>query len=69
MTYIIQIDLMSAIIGVLIPPIIVFLCGMAMVFTRRINTFVVGSYVTQTVYRNNELMKENKKLREMYENE
>lgn len=60
---IIHIDLTSAIIGVLIIPTILFLCGIAMVLTKRISTFTVGSYVEKTVDRNNELIKENQKLR------
>ena len=64
---IIHIDLTSAIIGVLIIPTIVFLCGIAIVLTKRIRTFAIGSYVEKTVRRNNDLIKENRRLRKELE--
>ena len=64
---IIHIDLTSAIIGVMIIPTIVFLCGIAMVLTKRISTFTVGSYVKETVRRNNDLIEENQRLRKELE--
>ena len=69
MTYIIQIDIISAIIGILIIPTIVFLCGIAIISTNRLNTFVMGSYVENTVQRNNELIKENQRLRKKLKGE
>ena len=64
---IIHIDLTSTIIGILIIPTIIFLCGIAMVVTKRLSTFYVGRYVEKTVQRNNELIKENQRLRKELE--
>ena len=63
MTFEVTFDLVSIFLIIAIPTLIVFCCGLAMAVTRRISTFAVGSYVENTVNKNNELIKENRELR------
>ena len=60
---IIQIDLNSMIFGLILPFWTALTVFIALALGKRFETFCVGSYVRDTVNRNNELMKENKKLR------
>lgn len=59
----IHIGLSSMIFGLLLPFWIAFSIFIALALGKRFETFVVGSYVKETVDRNNELIKENQKLR------
>ena len=61
---IISIDLSSAIFGLLLPFWIALSICIALAFGKRFETFMVGSYVRDTVNRNNELIIENQKLRD-----
>lgn len=60
---VITIDLTSALIGLILPPLIVFLCGVALICAKRLSTYHVGSYVKDTVRSNNKLIEENRQLR------
>ena len=60
---IISIDLSSMIFGLLLPFWIALSIFMALAIGKRFETYVVGSYVRDTVNRNNELIIENQKLR------
>ena len=61
---IISIDLSSMIFGLLLPFWIAFSICIALAFGKRFETYIVGSYVRDTINRNNELIIENKKLRD-----
>ena len=64
MGMIISIDLYSMIIGLLLPFWIALSIFIALALGRRFETFLVGSYVRDTVNRNNELIEENQQLRQ-----
>ena len=64
---IISIELYSMIFGLLLPFWIAFSICIALAFGKRFQIYIMGSYVEDTVNRNNELMRENQKLREEYE--
>lgn len=61
---IISIDLSSMIFGLLLPFWIALSIFIALAMGKRFETFVVGSYVEDTVNRNNKLIIENQKLRD-----
>lgn len=59
----IHIELSSMVFGLLLPFWIAFSICIALALGKRFETFMVGSYVKETVDRNNELIKENQELR------
>lgn len=61
---IIHIDLSSMVFGLLMPFWCIFSVMVAIALGKRFEVFTIGSYVKQTVKKNNELMMKNKKLRE-----
>ena len=60
---IISIDLLSMVFGLLLPFWIALSICMALAFGKRFETYIVGIYVRDTINRNNELIIENRKLR------
>lgn len=61
---IISIDLSSMAFGLLLPFWIAFSICIALACGKRFETYVIGSYVRDTINRNNELIIENRKLRD-----
>lgn len=61
---IISIDLSSMIFGLLLPFWIALSIFIALALAKRFEVLIVGSYVEDTVNRNNELIIENQKLRD-----
>ena len=59
----IHIELSSMVFGLLLPFWIAFSICIALALGKRFETFMVGSYVEETVDRNNKLIKENQELR------
>jgi hypothetical protein len=60
----ISIDLSSMIFGLLLPFWIALSIFIALALGKRFETYIIGSYVKDTVNRNNELIIENQKLRD-----
>lgn len=64
-----NIEVTSFVIGLLLPFWIAFSICVGVALGKRFETFVVGTYVQDTVRKNNELIEENQKLRKVIENE
>ena len=60
---IVSFDLLSMVFGLLLPFWFAFSVCIAVALGKRFETFIVGTYVEQTVLKNNELIKENQRLR------
>ena len=61
---IISIDLSSMIFGLLLPFWIALSIFTALALGKRFEIYIIGSYVEDTLNRNNELIRENQKLRD-----
>lgn len=60
---IIQIDLMTLVIGIFAPPLIVFLCGLVLILIRRINTYYVSVYTRKAFNERNNAIEEAQRLK------
>ena len=61
---IISIDLLSMVFGLLLPFWIALSIFTALAIGKRFEIYIIGSYVKDTLERNNKLIKENQKLRD-----
>ena len=69
MTGIISIDSMSMIFGLILPFWIALSICIALAIGKRLNKFMVGSYVRDVVGENNRLIMENRKMKKELEND
>ena len=67
MTETITIDVISMVFGLILPFWIALSISLALALGKRLNTFVVGDYVRKIVEENNELIKENRKMKKELE--
>ena len=64
MTEIISINITSMVLGLILPFWVALSICVALAIGRRLNTFMVGSYVREVVDENNRLIMENRKMKE-----
>jgi len=68
MTFIVQFDLMSLLVLIIVPPVIIFLCRSAWVYANDVRTLWQNKYVSKLIKENNKIWREYLDLQSEFKN-